>query len=230
MGRKLKTRYGLQIKVGMILITIALLAMHLFVVLNDTHFHVQGLGWLSNLFDLDKEYNIPTAYSSFLLIVAGILCGSAAIKKRLKGPLLVWLGLAGIFLYLAFDEYFIIHEQLATKLREVLVISNGSVFFHAWVIPALIVVIVLGIYLVINIAKHRSYFARSKIIWLVFALGAGTVLLEMIGTQLFKYPLAYRLGSVAAEEIFEISLLSSIVHHLLLINRAPRAKKLPHSV
>ena len=54
------------------------------------------------LFDFDTEKNIPTLYSSFLLITISILLSFIASKyKKLNSPYISWLGLAIIFLFLS---------------------------------------------------------------------------------------------------------------------------------
>src|SRR5215208_5096619 len=71
------------------------------------------------LFDLDKEANVPTLYSSVtILFCAGLLALIAgARKKGGKRDYLYWAGLAVIFLFLSVDETAGLHERLIKPLR-----------------------------------------------------------------------------------------------------------------
>lgn len=68
------------------------------------------------LFDLDKEKNIPSTYSSTLLLlvgVTGLWIAWRFISVRADWKLILyWLLLGGLFTFLAFDEYYFIHERI----------------------------------------------------------------------------------------------------------------------
>jgi hypothetical protein len=87
------------------------------------------------LFDLDREQNVPTLYSSAtLLLSAGLLAMIAIARKRQKkGDSLYWVGLAIIFLFLSVDETAGLHERLIKPLRSGL--HTSGILFYAWVIP-----------------------------------------------------------------------------------------------
>ncbi len=97
------------------------------------------------LFDLDKEGNIPTLYSSIAtLLCAGLLAVIAIARKRQgKRAYLYWAGLAIIFLFLYVDDGAAIHENIIGPLRTAL--HTSGILYFAWVIPYGIFVIVLGL-------------------------------------------------------------------------------------
>jgi hypothetical protein len=99
------------------------------------------------LFDLDGEGNIPTFFSVLLILLAALLQGLLARLDRQRDPrqASMWLILSFGFLLMAYDEAFSVHEGLSTPVRDLL--GGGSlVFFHyAWTIPALLLVLVLGL-------------------------------------------------------------------------------------
>jgi hypothetical protein len=87
------------------------------------------------LFELDREANIPTLYSSVtILICAGLLAMIASARKRLqKRDYLYWVGLAIVFLFLSADETAGIHERMISPLRSAL--HTSGILYFAWVIP-----------------------------------------------------------------------------------------------
>lgn len=89
---------------------------------------------LVNLFNVNREGNIPTWYST-LLLLACLLCFTAiAFVKRTQGDRYTrhWVGLALVFLYLSLDEGAAIHEKLTIPIQEGLNVT-GYLYF-GWVI------------------------------------------------------------------------------------------------
>lgn len=174
-------------------------------------------GWNSSaaLFDLDKEWNVPTFINSFLLLSSGLLSLFLATKAKKSIQQLGWVVSTLFFIYLAMDELFIIHEQLAEPIRKVLNIGNSNPLYHAWVIPALAAIILLvGIIMFIHaFYVHLKIFNRLLV--RIVILASGVVFLEILGTLVYDKPLIYRLLMVSAEEIFELSMAAAILYYLL---------------
>jgi hypothetical protein len=80
--------------------------------------HGHDLG-LVRLFDLEGEGNLPSWYSSFLLLLSSALLGIIGLnRKREANPYgWHWLALALIFLYLSMDEGAGIHEMANPLIR-----------------------------------------------------------------------------------------------------------------
>ncbi len=165
-------------------------------------------------FDLDNEWSVPTVYSGLLLGSTAFMTLILSTKTKVLAEKLRWLALSVLFLYIAFDEQLVIHEQFAEPLRNVFSISKHSVLYHAWVLVALVVVgIIAGFIIFIRSKTPVSLFQR-RVLWYVAILAGGVIFLEIIGTQLFFSPLVYKLGPVFVEELFEMSMVSFILYRV----------------
>ncbi len=100
------------------------------------------------LFDLDIEQNIPTFFSSILILLCSCLLAVIAFMERnkAKNDYKYWGGLSAIFLFLSIDEFASIHELLMSPLRHIT--GASGFFFFAWVIPyGLLLLVLFAIYL-----------------------------------------------------------------------------------
>jgi hypothetical protein len=97
--------------------------------------------FLEAMFQITSEYNVPTFFSSFVLVLAGIwLLLVARISKQHK---LHWFLLGVVFIFLALDESLLIHEGISRLTRENVAVE-GNLSYGTWVIPYLIVTGALG--------------------------------------------------------------------------------------
>jgi hypothetical protein len=91
---------------------------------------------LVELFNLDRENNIPTAFGSFILIIAALfaaLIGQHARRQKEKYAT-HWLLMAALFSLFALDEAASMHET-----------DTQGFFFYAWVIPGIMIVLALAL-------------------------------------------------------------------------------------
>jgi hypothetical protein len=139
--------------------------------------HDVALGFVS-LFDLWNESNLPTWFSSFLLLCAASLLALIATAKRHAGDPYAkhWVGLALVFLYLSIDETAMLHELIGTVFAAVA--GRFSAFFATtwvWMYPFLVIVAAFGVvYLRFLFALPRRYqwlFVVSGIMYVGGALG-----------------------------------------------------------
>jgi len=133
------------------------------------------------LFNFDTELNIPTFYSALALLFSSFLLFTIGYKnKQASLPYLAWLALAFIFVFLAIDETFIIHENLIVPVRESL--GTSGLFFYAWVIPygigLLFFLLIFSKFLISLPKKSLIYFVASGTIFVTGAIG-----FELIGGQ-----------------------------------------------
>lgn len=141
-----------------------------------------NLHGLIPLFDINKEYNFPTFFAMFLLLSASALLTIITIleKKRSLSYVSHWATLALGFLYLSMDETLAFHESLALPIRGFFGPQQAGVFYFAWVIPGIIVVIFLALYfnkfLLHLPTSTRRTFMLSGVIYLAGAIG-----MELIG-------------------------------------------------
>ena len=100
---------------------------------------------LFEFLNVNHEGNFPTWLSSTLLTLNGLgLLVIAYIKRQMAQPyFLNWLVLGIIFFFLSLDETASLHESSISTLRDVL--GTGGFLYYAWIIPAAILVVVLGL-------------------------------------------------------------------------------------
>lgn len=172
---------------------------------------------LFQLFDFNSEKNIPTLYSSFILITASILLSFiASTHKRLGSSYFYWLGLAIVFLFLSIDETVMIHEHLTVPVRQLL--NTSGLFRYAWVIP-------YGIGLVMFVIIYLKFLiSLPKTIMILFVVSGTTFVLGAMGFEMLggwyhglygRENLAYSF-IYTCEEFFEMLGVAMFIYTLLL--------------
>lgn len=143
----------------------------------------QDYGW-TNLFDLDREMNFPTYYSSTMLFMCSVLLGFIASEARRskRRDLLYWVGLSLIFLFLSVDEYSSLHERLIVPLQSALNVS-GPLYF-AWIIPyGIAMVVILLVFLKFWIRLPPN--TRNLLFLGGLLYAGGAIGMEMVGGYYF---------------------------------------------
>ena len=134
------------------------------------------------MFDLDMERNVPTLFSSAILLISGFLFYllSKAPNEVKEGSRPYWLGLSLVFTFLAFDESAKIHEQLG-DFTERFVDASGYLHYP-WVISYGILVLLLG-------AVYLRFFLKmdKKVFWSFMGAAviflSGAIGFELIGAN-----------------------------------------------
>jgi hypothetical protein len=93
---------------------------------------------LLGLFSLSYEGNLPTWYSSSLLLACAVTLATIA-PAAPPGQGRYWSLLSAVFGYLSIDEAVGLHEQLNE------VVHTGGPFYFGWILPAGAAVLLLGI-------------------------------------------------------------------------------------
>ncbi len=172
---------------------------------------------LAPLFYFDKEKNIPSLYSSLLLLSAGLLnYFIASVYQARKLPYRAWLGLAVIMCFLGIDEFATLHEELTPLVR--MSLGTSGIFYYAWVIPYGIGVLIFGItylrFLYHLPPRTRKLFILAGSLYVFGALGfelAGGLYDEIYpGHSGFLHALL-----ITCEEIFEMVGMTTFVYALL---------------
>lgn len=98
------------------------------------------------LFYVDAEANVPTWFSSAMLLVSALLIAViAATTWRERRPYRWhWSALATMFLALSLDEAASVHEAIVPVVRRLLGVG-GFLTNTAWVIPAAVLLVVLAV-------------------------------------------------------------------------------------
>ena len=130
------------------------------------------------MFDLDREQNIPTLFSSLLFIFNALLFWLLGKRDNEEGR--YWYGLAGVFVFLSFDESATIHEKIG-DITERFVDASG-ILYYPWVVSYSVLVFILtAIYLRFFLKMPKKRFWRFVLAAAIFLTGA--VGFELLGAQ-----------------------------------------------
>lgn len=160
---------------------------------------------LARLFDVGAERNIPTAFSTLLLLFAALLLAVITVLKRKQtgSPVSHWAILSFGFLFMAADEAFSFHERLIKPVRKLLGDDNLGVFYFAWVIPGIALVLVLAPFFLRFLlrlpAKTKLTFLMAATLYIGGAIG-----FELIGgrfAELHGYNLTYKMIETVEESL-----------------------------
>ncbi|MBV7267662.1 hypothetical protein [Winogradskyella luteola] len=201
--RKSKVIRNLFIVVGILLLG------NLFAVF--LRFNTEGMNskmtrLIIKLFDFNLEANLPTYFSSLVLLSNGVLLALIGSRhKAIGNKFWHWLGLSIIFVFLAFDEMIQIHEQLRAPM-ESLFNTTGLLYF-AWFIPYTLVTIIIALAyfkFMMRLPKHvLKLFVIAGILYVFGAVGMeaiGGMHAEVEGQYTFAYAMMY-----SFEELLEMS-------------------------
>lgn len=131
-------------------------------------------------FCLDREGNIPTYFSSVLLLLCACTLGTIAVAQKVGAGWYVrhWTLLAFIFLLMSIDEAAGLHELLIAPVRKAY--DLGGAFNFAWVVPGAI----FCLYLAVHYWKFLFHLPLRTRILVCIAAGlyvGGAIGLEMLG-------------------------------------------------
>ena len=127
-------------------------------------------------FGLSYEQNLPTWYSASLLLLCAVqlLLISQGDLQRSSPYKWHWRVLAAAFLYISLDETVTLHEELNSFF------DFGGVLYFGWVIPASVVVLIMGLaylpFLWQLPARTRRRFVVAGIAYVGGALGVELLL------------------------------------------------------
>jgi hypothetical protein len=183
--------------------------------------------WLTDLFNVDIEQNIPTLFSVFLLLFAALLLAiiTAIKKKQRDSHVMYWTILSSGFLFMAIDEAVSMHEKLLLPSAQLLYLLGATpghygFFAFAWVAHGIALVIVLALFfwrfLLCQPRIIRNRFLVAGIIYIGGAIG-----MEMIGGRYFELHganLTYRMLSNCEEGMEMAGVIFFIRALLLYIN------------
>lgn len=172
----------------------------------------------TTMFNLDRELNLPTWYSSFMLGTCSILLKTIAIGKKRQSDRFTqdWQLLSLIFFWLAIDEVLSIHEILI--IPEVSKALNLPWFLHSmWVIPGTIFVIWF-VRRYWKFSFHLPYKSRQHFYLAAFLYIGGALIMEMVGSYIAEAEgqqnLIYAL-TATLEEVMEMIGIITFIYALL---------------
>jgi hypothetical protein len=120
-------------------VLVLLLAMHAMVAIGHLYFRIE-FGALTRLLDMDLEANLPALYNVLLFFLGAFLfylVGRSEPAAKARSP---WYLMAGVFVFLGFDEGAQIHEKLMLVTLRLMGHEEGSDgtlgwLYYAWTIP-----------------------------------------------------------------------------------------------
>ncbi len=194
--------------------TICLLLLH--AALSIYHYQLEELPWLlRQLFDVDEENNLPTWFSSFLLLTTSALLFFCVQKKKHDGSRWVrhWNALAIGFLLMSIDEVAGVHESI------------NSIIVMTWAIPGAILAGLIGLacvpFLLALPRRTAISFGIAGAVYLTGAVGIEIIGNEMVGDRL-EDTLGYSMATLA-EESLEMFGVVAFIYALLAYMRGPGA-------
>lgn len=180
----------------------------------------KGDGFLRNivvrLFNVDKEANIPTWYSSIALFsVAALTAYIVALQPADSRFLWHWKMLAAAFVYLSIDEFAQLHEMANAPIRDAFG-TDGFLYYPWVVVAALCLLVFVAVY-----ARFLWHLPR-RTRWLFIVAGAifvgGALGIESLSsyyeTEYGATSLAYEL-TMTLEEFGEMSGVAIFIYALL---------------
>jgi hypothetical protein len=136
--------------------------------------HIQGI---ITLFNSAAEWNLPTYYSSVLLLISALLLFIVTLNERTTKSRYVpyWAFLTVGFIYLSMDEMLVLHESISSFIRAVSDYSGQGVLKSPWVILGMITVAVIALVFIKFIihldGKTRTMFLVAGFLYVGGAIG-----------------------------------------------------------
>ncbi|WP_177420550.1 hypothetical protein [endosymbiont of Lamellibrachia barhami] len=134
------------------------------------------------LFNLNREWSIPSFYASFAILFCSLLLTLIAWVHHRRGEVdfKYWYGLAVIFLLLAIDEYTDIHNRIFEPVRSHLKVIG--LISYAWLlvyVPLLLAMLLIYRRFLARLPKSTAkLFILAGVVYLVGAIG-----INFIGDQ-----------------------------------------------
>ena len=174
---------------------------------------------LVRLFDVDEEANLPTLFSTLLLLSAGLLLAMIGREEKARGGPdgARWTFLSAVFLFLMVDESASLHELLILPGRELLGKQIPGIFYYAWVIPYFVLVVALAAYM-LGFFLRLPWAIKIRFVLAAVLFIGGSIGFELAeGAEDMAYGQKNMLYSVltAVEEGMEMAGVIVFIHALL---------------
>lgn len=151
-------------------------------------------------FNLNEERNIPTLYSTTLLLLAAVLLMRIAVLKQRDRYHHHWMGLSILFFYLSVDEATSIHEEME-QARDFLSLGTGNFLYKdAWVVIGIVFVAMIGL------LYSRFIWALPKPTRIQFLLAAAIYILGALGMEIVGGYWRFSHGSAVIYDVVLITL------------------------
>ena len=129
------------------------------------------------LFNLNYEHNIPSFFSGCLFLISAVfLIQIWKVKKHYNKPQKIWILLAFLFVFLAYDELFKVHELLIDPIRNTW--HTTGLLYYAWFIVYGVGVLLLAVLF------YPEWKRLNKKFQLLFSAAATTFMTGAIGFEM----------------------------------------------
>lgn len=182
----------------------------------EWHLDVDNTYWtnqLTEFFSVTHEANLPTWFSSLLLLLAAMLGGTIALAGRDQQKM--WGALSLVVLYLAVDETAVIHEMFTTPLRESL--GLGGPLYFSWVVIGLPLALLVGL-LFMRFVLRLPASTRNAVIAAGIVYLTGAIVVEAIAANQWEADggTSLRYAAISTfEEMLEMLGAILLIHGLL---------------
>jgi hypothetical protein len=185
------------------------------------------LDLIAKIFDVNTERNLPTIFSVMMLWTGAFCCALIAFIKWLKKEryLIHWSLLSLIFIFLGWDDAVGIHEtlnksDLSRNFAQVLGVNANGVFTFDWLIVAMPIVFLIGLFYLKFIFSLPVKVRNTMILAAALYLG-GTVFMEMVGGWIWDNLSDHKVNFIytvadTLEEMLEMSGAIIFIYCLLL--------------
>jgi hypothetical protein len=167
-------------------------------------------------FNLDREMNVPTWFSTVCFLFAALLLWQLSVTDS-PGARRYWKGLALVFGFLSIDESAAFHEMAVEPMRR-LFHAHGLLYFSWVILGAAFVAVLAVLYVRFFLSQPRparGFFMFSAAIFLTGTLGLemlGGRYVELHGSSTFTYALIAN-----CEEMLEMAGLVLFLHALMVL-------------
>lgn len=208
---------GIMLAIIAVLAVLHIAQLSAYLIIDDT-----GVFDYIRLLDFDTEGNLPTFYSALAILFCSVLLFIIYKNHTGKRWRFHWLGLAIIFLFLAFDEALVLHEELG-DFTEQFINPSGFLCF-AWVLPygILLALFVISYFrFILHLpTRTRRLFVLAGALFVFGAIGLEVVSAREAGlhnTSTVFYNVLYTIEEfceMLAMALFAYSLLDYIKHRV----------------
>lgn len=189
----------------LVALNIIFIILHLVLFFIHHNFEISDLAYdIVRRFNMDREASIPTWYAQMILAALSASFAWVTIFKfKAKDKFRFhWLGISFIALYMSIDEGSELHELATNPVQDLFQISSG-IFFFAWIVPAMIVVLLVAIiffrFFLHLPSRTRNLIALSALIFIAGAVGVEMISGAYWQAQDFQYDMVYRSLNAAEE-------------------------------
>ena len=219
-----KNEYAININMSFVIknLVYALLFILFFFALGQVakfHYGFDHLLGFVPMFNLYEEANLPTWFSSFILLASAILLLIIATEKRVRRDryFIHWAILSAVFLFLSIDESAKLHEAIGGMFKRVvgqfLMAGNWSM----WVVPfGVLVLLFAGAYVrfLFSLKPYfRNLFVLAGCIYVFGALGMEVA--EILYLRGLDAKTEIFMVMVTIEEVMEIGGIILFIYGLL---------------